>query len=949
MPIWQKAWAAAKAKGDVLFRGKRINRDPSLDDNNNPSGFDRAGKVRLKSQMKRSTSSFTDNPKPVSLVKPAASQLVGETGRRSALPDKELGTVSSLSEPTFSVDQDSTSDFTAVVTIDDLGFSDGPKLSNNDIEGFKKVSSVVNEKTADMTRTIDQSLRRQYQLSRGDSDEKYFVPIDQIYQILSMERVRDYLEDLFPDESKPKINAMAEAICGSDAGGMRRILATLILIGESNSIAGLIRCGLHDDNLPLRIRTNRSRKVVLSPSRQRNDEYEDDEELVDDSEMDIVFSDWKGYKIRDFHRTQYTFTVPIFRMPSDRIHFYRINSDIVLPFVDKERRVEGRFGLVSKVKMHPAHVETNSEAKDMELFFAVKEFPWRYRDAFREELRNLERFSGPNRGHDHIIRLCAAFQHGETRSLIFPWADEDLAKFWSSKKASPDSKEDVEWFAHQSLGIASAVEKLHGRVSWGNLRNSDTDRMTRGRHGDIKPENILCFEDTTPRRPRLVISDFGAMHFFTDKTVKDIPLKDIRELSIAYRPPEMDIQTTISQKSDIWSLGCVFLEFISWLLLGTDARNDFAKARVGDGEPNYPIAVAFFQLASKAGDEDGQYLAKLKPSVHSWIRKLRSGCSEFIHDFLDLIQLEMLNPDPKLRPHSDDIATRLRYMVRRIEYDDNYAVWASRWTPRTTPQATTTGRLRQMTNMVDHESFTDKLLTDIYLDLKYKQTFFQMRNLRGNIDANIIRSAAAFGGERFLPADQIVTLVTKDVVAQELKLAGVEPTDGLVEFTLREARVVFLTLSHTMNLQAFKALQANNFTDDCLPVKTTPGLTNGGDFRWIVDRFVGASHQAGRSSPGRWDGFDDWSSLQVENFAESQWLFLAPVLGVSYHSRVLQANTPMPFLETSELSSTTHKVWVHPSHIETDVTLHVSNSELSNPTRDREPQTHVLSETVPYL
>jgi len=55
-----------------------------------------------------------------------------------------------------------------------------------------------------------------------------------------------------------------------------------------------------------------------------------------------------------------------------------------------------------------------------------------------------------------------------------------------------------------------------------------------------------------------------------------------------YRPPEIDLddQEHVTRKSDIWSLGCVYLELCTWYLRGIDGIQQFEELRDMDDIPN---------------------------------------------------------------------------------------------------------------------------------------------------------------------------------------------------------------------------------------------------------------------------------------------------------------------------------------------------------------------------
>lgn len=186
-----------------------------------------------------------------------------------------------------------------------------------------------------------------------------------------------------------------------------------------------------------------------------------------------------------------------------------------------------------------------------------------------------------------------------------------------------------------------------------------------------------------------------------------------------------------------------------------------------------------------------------------------------------------------------------------------------------------------------------------------------------------MKSVAIFGGNEFLPADQITTLLTDDVVRSVLISEGLEPTEPLVNFVVREARIVFLTLHQTRNILALTGIREDNFTDACLPVSKTRSRTAEGRFQWSVGALK-KGQSTNDSAVEKWPGFKKWSSLQIENFIEYQWLFLAPIFGKPELLCVLPFSTPLPFLKAVEHVSSIYKVWIHPSHLEQSINLYVS-------------------------
>ena len=77
----------------------------------------------------------------------------------------------------------------------------------------------------------------------------------------------------------------------------------------------------------------------------------------------------------------------------------------------------------------------------------------------------------------------------------------------------------------------------------------------------------------------LVVSDMGLSSFNSDLSRSNIPNHAIPKVP-GYRPPECDVKGgTISRAYDIWTLGCLFLELITWLLGGAKYLEQFNTER----------------------------------------------------------------------------------------------------------------------------------------------------------------------------------------------------------------------------------------------------------------------------------------------------------------------------------------------------------------------------------
>ncbi|KAK3366687.1 hypothetical protein B0T24DRAFT_533946, partial [Lasiosphaeria ovina] len=133
------------------------------------------------------------------------------------------------------------------------------------------------------------------------------------------------------------------------------------------------------------------------------------------------------------------------------------------------------------------------------------------------------------------------------------------------------------------LGLAEALKAIH-----------ELDI----RHGDIKPNNILQF--ISPQDWRL-----GSRQTQSDPMIlrlKKGQPTDTRFGTTAYAPPEAELLDVryLSCQYEIWSMGCVILEIIIWLVYGYVGVNNFWLDLQGPHRESVPFYIIEEVVASKA-------------------------------------------------------------------------------------------------------------------------------------------------------------------------------------------------------------------------------------------------------------------------------------------------------------------------------------------------------------
>jgi serine/threonine protein kinase len=175
-----------------------------------------------------------------------------------------------------------------------------------------------------------------------------------------------------------------------------------------------------------------------------------------------------------------------------------------------------------------------------------------------------------------LTLLEIAFQRGNVCYMMFPWADGgNLYEFWYRKDPPTESRLVLSWIRREIAGLLGALVLLH------NLNCC---------HGDLKPDNILVFAESADSGDkfgwRLEIADFGIARIHELATnSRD---QDTKPVSGAprYEPPEANKNYCNSfgpwsRRYDVWSMGCIFLEFIVWISQGKDQLEKFNR-KLGD-------------------------------------------------------------------------------------------------------------------------------------------------------------------------------------------------------------------------------------------------------------------------------------------------------------------------------------------------------------------------------
>lgn len=470
-------------------------------------------------------------------------------------------------------------------------------------------------------------------------EKQGFIAKDQLSKILAEDRVRNELTRHFEDSlNEETIAKYAKTICHGTASQREisgcdrktdeitfiKVLAILIIIEKTNYIIKLLKEDVNDSELPL-VKVSRPNEEKLFDLRVRRDPYK---------VLRSFQKRWNQLDIRNFDEWQWT-TVPVeFDQPTEHgeVQHYQLEEQRILPFVKDSREqkphfsrrteLEGGFASVFQVAIHPQHHEFQTlPDKTGQSYFAVKRLHSQNKQAFQREVEMLNKFSGNK--HDHLISLLATYEQFGRFFLVFDWAEADLQAYWRKVNRMPAfDRQTVLWMAKQCRGIASGIIKIHEHVSIYAKEDSNrpvNKNVVFGHHGDIKPENVLWFAEPDQEDCNvggtLKLSDFGLAEVSVHRTISMAP-KSKWGVSLGYRAPEADLHRgpAIGRSYDIWTLGCLYLEFITWMLGGSQLLDEFLEARKARDATWHDIEThTFFELKLDRGT--GEPTAVIKPAV----------------------------------------------------------------------------------------------------------------------------------------------------------------------------------------------------------------------------------------------------------------------------------------------------------------------------------------------
>jgi serine/threonine protein kinase len=195
---------------------------------------------------------------------------------------------------------------------------------------------------------------------------------------------------------------------------------------------------------------------------------------------------------------------------------------------------------------------------------------WRLKH-FKNEVEILQKLD-----HRHLVRFCGSYTDENTCALLVqPVAERTLHDLLI--QPNPLSAEDRVMMRESFGCLAFGLAWLHSRLI---------------RHKDIKPANILISSGS------MLFCDFGSA---MDAELRDTTRTEgpAHKRTPRYVSPETHEEKERNEASDVWSLGCVFLEVLA-VLTGSSVEDLLKYIHDALGRPGLPQNVRYWEGSSSA-------------------------------------------------------------------------------------------------------------------------------------------------------------------------------------------------------------------------------------------------------------------------------------------------------------------------------------------------------------
>ncbi|KAF4634094.1 hypothetical protein G7Y89_g4015 [Cudoniella acicularis] len=342
---------------------------------------------------------------------------------------------------------------------------------------------------------------------------------------------------------------------------------------------------------------------------------------------------------------QWRYAVPIFERLLDK----SFSPEQILPIVHREPLGLGQGGAkIWRIAIHEDYnrlqmknTKLNSNADTFVLKVYLSEVD------YEREVKAF-RCLTPDQG---ILGFCGNYIQGHTFNILLEYADQGNLDQYFSQVTPPRTGQDIIKFWRRLFTIIRALGII-STVAWDSamLESKRSPGYEPRWHLGVRPSNILVVSEseTTPYDWKFKLADLDAPE--RSRISDDIESQDRR----------------MTQKADIWSLGCVFSEAATWVAGGYEELSKYRQQRKIE---NY----ADGNMSPGNSFHDGGNLLDIITEHH---RKLSETLrkQDFITQAVVDNMIEEMLEIPEGRPTAEQLWIRSQRILSKAE--DRYAAKA---------------------------------------------------------------------------------------------------------------------------------------------------------------------------------------------------------------------------------------------------------------------------------
>ncbi|KAI8724178.1 hypothetical protein NCS52_00275500 [Fusarium sp. LHS14.1] len=320
---------------------------------------------------------------------------------------------------------------------------------------------------------------------------------------------------------------------------------------------------------------------------------------------------WRHTQIRDFSSLQHWFLAPVF---STIGLSYDLKLGTILPVTERDPDVDHSSFEFIRYKIHGNHIDQRTMNTRHPYYVEVRKAHGDVSESHPHWETQVKRLSDANHLiHEHLVRISKRSEEGLTSELV-----KDAFR--------------------QMAGLTSALNMLH--------YGSEVPYFSTGH---FNPDHIFSFSNDNDNDNELGTLRIAGWELWLriGSAIHDNDYE--AEGDWRYDAPEFSSPgpyfKSRSCACDVWSMGCIMLEFLIWLMYGMDGLDRFRQAKQSSLS-----RVAFFCQAKREA-QDGMPVFTVDPVVLKWMDHMAAdpackGVTTALGDLLELIRTRLLVINP---------------------------------------------------------------------------------------------------------------------------------------------------------------------------------------------------------------------------------------------------------------------------------------------------------------